>query len=458
MDGRDAMIAIGMNGEALPLEHGFPARLVVPGLYGYVSATKWLRTIELNRWSDAEGYWVPLGWARDGPIKTESRIDVPRSSTKLAAGADDDRRRRLGAAPRRRQGRGARRRRPVAGGDAGHRRHRRHLAAVVDRRGTATSGQHTLQVRATDKTGETQTERGRRPGPERRHRLPHPARHRRLTPLGGTRQRQVDEDLADGGVRLPAPRGRRRSAPAGSASGSPGAARRCRTAAAPRRRSGARRPTFSSIGRGAQRGAHPVGPLRQQQPDVDVASSPPPISPTWTIVPRGATTCRLRLISSPPMTSSTVSKPVGHGGLGVGRPVVRRAFEHDVGAELAARVGLARRAGDGDARSDRLGDLDRRGADARRAGVHQRPAARRQPALEHERVPRGEEHLGDRRGVLDRRPTRARPAAGARARRSARRTPPPASMAITRRPAATSAPARRRRRRCRRTPSRGSPA
>ena len=86
MDGRDALIAIGMNGEALPLEHGFPARLVVPGLYGYVSATKWLRSIELNRWSDAEGYWVPLGWDRDGPIKTESRIDVPRSSTSSTRG------------------------------------------------------------------------------------------------------------------------------------------------------------------------------------------------------------------------------------------------------------------------------------------------------------------------------------------------------------------------------------
>src|SRR6478736_2371266 len=86
LDGRDAMIALGMNGAALPLEHGFPARLVVPGLYGYVSATKWLRTIELNRWSDAEGYWIPLGWAREGPIKTESRIDVPRSGAKLDAG------------------------------------------------------------------------------------------------------------------------------------------------------------------------------------------------------------------------------------------------------------------------------------------------------------------------------------------------------------------------------------
>jgi len=77
-DGRDAMVAIGMNGEALPLEHGYPARLVVPGLYGYVSATKWLAEIKLTSWDD-EGYWVPRGWAARGPVKTQSRIDVPRN-------------------------------------------------------------------------------------------------------------------------------------------------------------------------------------------------------------------------------------------------------------------------------------------------------------------------------------------------------------------------------------------
>ncbi len=77
-DGRDAMVAIGMNGETLPLEHGYPARLVVPGLYGYVSATKWLAEIKLTSWDD-EGYWVPRGWAALGPVKTQSRIDVPRS-------------------------------------------------------------------------------------------------------------------------------------------------------------------------------------------------------------------------------------------------------------------------------------------------------------------------------------------------------------------------------------------
>ena len=78
-DGRVAMVAVAMNGEPLPVRHGFPARLVVAGLYGYVSATKWLSQIELTRWEDFDGYWVPRGWAKEGPIKTASRIDVPRS-------------------------------------------------------------------------------------------------------------------------------------------------------------------------------------------------------------------------------------------------------------------------------------------------------------------------------------------------------------------------------------------
>lgn len=85
-DGRDAMIAIGMNGESLPFEHGFPARLIVPGLYGYVSATKWLSSIELTTWADDVGYWVPLGWSRLAPIKTQSRIDVPRVGERVPAG------------------------------------------------------------------------------------------------------------------------------------------------------------------------------------------------------------------------------------------------------------------------------------------------------------------------------------------------------------------------------------
>ncbi|MEV4317741.1 molybdopterin-dependent oxidoreductase [Actinocrispum sp. NPDC049592] len=72
------MLAIGMNGEPLPVEHGFPARMVVPGLYGYVSATKWVVDMKFNKFSDEQAYWVPRGWAQKGPIKTESRIDSPK--------------------------------------------------------------------------------------------------------------------------------------------------------------------------------------------------------------------------------------------------------------------------------------------------------------------------------------------------------------------------------------------
>ena len=83
---RRPMIALGMNGEPLPVDHGYPARLIIPGLYGYVSATKWLSEIELTTWEAFDGYWVPLGWAKEAPILTQSRIDVPRAGTTLAAG------------------------------------------------------------------------------------------------------------------------------------------------------------------------------------------------------------------------------------------------------------------------------------------------------------------------------------------------------------------------------------
>ncbi len=85
-DARTALVAVGMNGEPLPLAHGFPVRLVVAGLYGYVSATKWLTELELTTLDDFDGYWVPRGWAKEAPIKTQSRIDVPRRSRKLAPG------------------------------------------------------------------------------------------------------------------------------------------------------------------------------------------------------------------------------------------------------------------------------------------------------------------------------------------------------------------------------------
>jgi len=76
-DGRRPLIVVGMNGHPLPRRHGFPARLIVPGLYGYVSATKWLTEIELTTWDAFDGYWVPRGWAKKAPIKTQSRIDRP---------------------------------------------------------------------------------------------------------------------------------------------------------------------------------------------------------------------------------------------------------------------------------------------------------------------------------------------------------------------------------------------
>ncbi len=80
------MIAVGMNGVPLPADHGFPARLIVPGLFGYVSATKWLASIELTTREAVDGYWIPLGWAKDGPILTQSRIDVPQGGANLADG------------------------------------------------------------------------------------------------------------------------------------------------------------------------------------------------------------------------------------------------------------------------------------------------------------------------------------------------------------------------------------
>jgi len=83
---REAMIAVGMNREPLPARHGFPARLIVPGLYGYVSATKWLSAIELTTRDAVDGYWVPLGWAKDAPILTQSRIDLPPAGARVAPG------------------------------------------------------------------------------------------------------------------------------------------------------------------------------------------------------------------------------------------------------------------------------------------------------------------------------------------------------------------------------------
>lgn len=157
LDGRDALIALGMNGEVLPVRHGFPARLIVPGLYGYVSATKWLASIELNRWSEARGYWIPRGWSRLGPVKTQSRIDVPRRFETLDPGPT----RIAGVAWAQTTGID----KVEVRVDSESWREAQLSSDVTDdawRMWTldwnATPGSHTIQVRATDKRGRTQTD------------------------------------------------------------------------------------------------------------------------------------------------------------------------------------------------------------------------------------------------------------------------------------------------------------
>ena len=156
MDGRDAMLAVAMNGTALPVEHGFPVRMVVPGLYGYVSACKWITDIEVTTYASNVAYWAQRGWYQQAPIKTESRIDVPNGSSQLKPGTT-----------------------PVAGvAWAQHKGiaavevrvdngpwHEARLAAVPDidcwRQWVwdwdATPGNHMIEARATDATGYTQT-------------------------------------------------------------------------------------------------------------------------------------------------------------------------------------------------------------------------------------------------------------------------------------------------------------
>ena len=156
MDGRNSMLAVGMNGQTLPQEHGYPVRVVIPGLYGYVSATKWVVDMELTTFGAFDAYWVKQGWSQQGPVKTESRIDVPKGGGRtLAAGQVT-----------------------IAG--VAWAQHRGVEAVEVSVDGTwyqakladqhtidtwrqwyyvwdAPAGPHTLQVRATDKTGYTQT-------------------------------------------------------------------------------------------------------------------------------------------------------------------------------------------------------------------------------------------------------------------------------------------------------------
>jgi DMSO/TMAO reductase YedYZ molybdopterin-dependent catalytic subunit len=164
LDGRDAMFAIAMNGEPLPVEHGFPVRMVVPGLYGYVSATKWLAELELTTFAAFDAYWIPRGWAQQAPIKTESRIDRPRRGSDVDPG-------------------------PVVVAGVAWAQHRgvskvevrvddgpwqvATLASTLSIdtwrlwswNWNATPGEHMLSVRATDNGGETQTEAEADPAP-----------------------------------------------------------------------------------------------------------------------------------------------------------------------------------------------------------------------------------------------------------------------------------------------------
>ena len=165
LDGRDALLAVGMNGEPLPVEHGFPVRMVVPGLYGFVSATKWVTDIEITRFDRATAYWTPRGWSAKAPVKTQSRIDVPRSGADVKPG-----------------------RVAVAGiAWAQHRGIAKVEVRVDDgpwqeaRLGSvpstdtwrqwvyewdAPAGRHTLAVRATDATGAVQTQEEAPPAPD----------------------------------------------------------------------------------------------------------------------------------------------------------------------------------------------------------------------------------------------------------------------------------------------------
>ena len=165
LDGRDAMLAVGMNGSPLPVAHGFPVRMVVPGLYGYVSATKWLAELELRSFGDFDAYWVDRGWAARAPVKTQSRIDVPRQGTKVPAGPVVV----AGVAWAQHRGISAV---EVRVDDGSWRRAILGGVPSVDTwrewrwNWPATPGRHTLRVRATDNGGATQTSREQPPAPD----------------------------------------------------------------------------------------------------------------------------------------------------------------------------------------------------------------------------------------------------------------------------------------------------
>jgi DMSO/TMAO reductase YedYZ molybdopterin-dependent catalytic subunit len=164
-DDRESLVAVQMNGEPLPADHGFPARLIVPGLFGYVSATKWLTEIELTTLDAFDAYWVPLGWSKLAPILTQSRIDTPRDGSSLSPGTV-----------------------PVAGVAWAPDRGIERVEVRIDDgewleaelstpisaatwvqwlvRWEPTPGEHRLSVRATDGSGEVQTDQRTRPAPD----------------------------------------------------------------------------------------------------------------------------------------------------------------------------------------------------------------------------------------------------------------------------------------------------
>jgi DMSO/TMAO reductase YedYZ molybdopterin-dependent catalytic subunit len=158
------MLAVSMNGETLPFTHGFPVRMIVPGLYGYVSATKWLTDIELTTFDAYDPYWVQRGWAEEAPIKTESRIDTPRPLARVKLGTV------MVAGVAWAQHRGIERVEVRVDGGEWHDA----TLAAQDTTDTwrqwrwpweATVGDHTVEVRATDADGVTQPEQRVTPFP-----------------------------------------------------------------------------------------------------------------------------------------------------------------------------------------------------------------------------------------------------------------------------------------------------
>ncbi len=162
---REPMIALGMNGAPLPPEHGYPARVIIPGLFGYVSATKWVTELELTTLEAFDAYWVPLGWAKEAPILTQSRIDRPSYNQPLDAGtytfggvawAPDRGVRKVEVQVDDQEWRTARISTPIS--DATW------VQWAID--WDVAPGEHKVRVRATDGTGETQTDRVTRPDPD----------------------------------------------------------------------------------------------------------------------------------------------------------------------------------------------------------------------------------------------------------------------------------------------------